>query len=79
MEERALRDLESARTRLREADRRSELAEERERRLDRFEQDLEEVREARLAELETVAGMTRDRARQILIRRLKKKPPARPV
>ncbi|HNF83156.1 MAG TPA: ribonuclease Y, partial [Solirubrobacterales bacterium] len=68
MEERALRDLESARTRLREADRRSELAEERERRLDRFEQDLEEVREARLAELETVAGMTRDRARQILIR-----------
>ncbi len=68
MEERALRDLESARTRLREADRRSELAEERERRLDQVEDELRQARERQLAELETVSGLTRAQARQALVK-----------
>ncbi|HRV59412.1 MAG: ribonuclease Y [Solirubrobacterales bacterium] len=68
MEERALRDLESARTRLREADRRTEIAEERERNLDRAEEEIEAAREARLAELEQVSGLSRTEARKLLLK-----------
>lgn len=68
MEERALRDLESARTRLREADRRTELADERERRLEAAEQDVEEARQARIAELEALSGLSRAQAKKLLLK-----------
>jgi len=70
LEERALRDLESARTKLREAERRSDLLEEREERLRALEAQAEEARQLQLAELESVSGMTRDRARQVLLKQV---------
>lgn len=68
MEERALRDLESAKTRLREAERRAELADERERRLDQAEAEVADARHKRLAELEEVSGMTSAQAKQALLK-----------
>ena len=70
MEERALRDLESAKTQMREAERRNELAEERERRIEQAERELEEVRQARITELEAVSGMTRVQAREQLLKQV---------
>lgn len=67
MEERALKELESARTRLREAERRAEIAEERERKLDQSEAEVEEMRRARLTELEAVSGLTSDQALEQLL------------
>ncbi len=68
MEERALRDLESARTRLREADRRSAVADEREHRLEQVETELQQAREERLAELEAVSGLSRVQAKKLLLK-----------
>ncbi|MCB0857122.1 MAG: ribonuclease Y [Solirubrobacterales bacterium] len=70
MEERALRELESARTQMREAERRSDLADEREQRLEQAEQQLEEMRQARISELEEVSGLTRKQAREQLIKQV---------
>ncbi len=70
LEERALRELESARTRLREANRRAEAAEERELKLQQAELELEEVRQARVAELESVSGTTREQARKLLLKQV---------
>lgn len=67
MEERALRDLESARTQLREADRRADLLEQRELRLSEAEAETEEARQRQLAELEAVSGLTRAQAKKILL------------
>lgn len=68
LEERALRELESARTRLREAERRFELVDERERRLEEAEQELAQTRQAQLAELEAISGLSRQQARKILLK-----------
>jgi len=68
MEERALRDLESARTRLREADRRAEIADERERRLDQAEAEIGEARQKQLAALEEISGLTRNQAKEALLK-----------
>lgn len=68
LEERTLQELESARVRLREADRRSELAEQRERRLRVEEEELEVVRGQRLAELESVSGLSQSQAKKILLK-----------
>lgn len=70
MEERALRDLESARTRMREADRRTELAEERERKLEEAERELEQVRADQVAELESISGLSRSQARELLLKQV---------
>lgn len=70
MEERALRELESARTKLREAERRADLLDEREARLRTLEAEAEEARQRQLAELEAVSGMTRDEARKLLLSRV---------
>lgn len=67
IEERALRELESARTRTREADRRTSMLEQREAELDRTEAELEAARERRLEELERVSGLSRAQARQSLL------------
>jgi ribonuclease Y len=70
MEERALRDLESARTRMREADRRSELAAEREKQLDQAEGEIEAARQAQLMELESISGLSRAQAKKILLKQV---------
>jgi len=70
MEERALRDLESARTRLREADRRNELADERERKLADSEGQIEAALQAQIAELEAVSGLSKVQARKILLKQV---------
>lgn len=70
MEERALRDLESARTRMREAERRSELAAERERELDQAEGEIEAARQAQLKELENISGLSRAQAKKILLKQV---------
>lgn len=70
MEERALRDLESARTRMREADRRAEMAEERERRLEIAEQELEQVKSEQMSELESISGLTRKQAKELLLKQV---------
>lgn len=67
LEERALRDLESARTQIREADRRTAKLEQREAELERAGAELESARERRLEELERISGLTRAEARQRLL------------
>jgi len=73
MEERALKDLESARTRMREAERRTDLADKRERALGEIERELDEARERRLTELEAISGMTRTEAREMLVKEVEEK------
>ena len=68
MEERALRDLESARSQLREADRRGELLETRESRLIAAEAEVESARQKQLDELERVAGLTQEQAKLQLLK-----------
>lgn len=70
MEERALRELESARTKMREADRRTELAEAREHELKQAEKELEANRAAQTAELESISGLTQAQAKKILIKKV---------
>ncbi len=68
MEERALRDLESAQTQMREATRRGENLETREIELLEKESRLEAERERKLDELERIAGLSRAQARQALLK-----------
>ncbi|MDQ2700722.1 MAG: ribonuclease Y [Actinomycetota bacterium] len=68
MEERALREIESAQARLREADRRTALLEEREAKAAAAEAEADEVRRKRLLELERVAGLTREQAKEQLLK-----------
>ncbi len=67
LEERALRDLESARAQIREADRRTSNLEQREAELERAGAEFESAREHRLEELERISGLTRAEARQSLL------------
>lgn len=68
MEERALRDLESAQTKLREADRRTETLEQREHRVAEVEAELDRARAAQIEELERVAGLSQSQAKKILLK-----------
>jgi ribonuclease Y len=70
LEERALRDLESATTRLRDAERRTEALELRESELREAEGELGEARAARVEELEHLAGLTRQQAEDALLERV---------
>ena len=67
LEERALRELESARTREREADRRAGSLEQREAEVGRAEAEIEAGDERRLEELERISGLTRAQAKQSLL------------
>ena len=67
LEERALRDLESARTQLREAERRAAVIDRREAELDRAGVEIASARERQLGELERISGLTRPEARQALL------------
>ena len=69
MEERALRQLESASTRLREAERRAEALEAKERELEEAGGRLDELREQQFRELERLAGLTRQEAERMLLER----------
>jgi len=68
MEERALRDLESAQTKLREVDRRTALLESREQEVGVVETELARARVAQLEELERVAGLTQTQAKEVLLK-----------
>lgn len=70
MEERALRDLESARTRLREAERRADLLDRREDELDAVAREVEEERDRQRTELESISGLTAAQARKILLKQV---------
>ncbi len=70
MEERALRQLESASTRLREAERRAEALEARELELAASREELETLREEGVAELERLAGLSREEAEGLLLERV---------
>ncbi|MBN8868072.1 MAG: ribonuclease Y [Solirubrobacterales bacterium] len=70
MEERALRDLQSAQTQMREADRRAELVEQRERRLEEAEAAVEELRQQQLTELELASGLSRPQAKKALLKQV---------
>ncbi len=68
MEERALRELESAQTKLREADRRNDLLEAREEKVIEGEAVVAEARERQLEELERIAGLSQAQARRLLLK-----------
>ena len=68
MEERALRELESAQTKLREADRRNDLLEAREEKVIEGEAVIAEARERQLEELERIAGLSQVQARKLLLK-----------
>jgi ribonucrease Y len=68
MEERALRQMESVETQLRELERRRESLDDRERNLDRRGDELREVKRRQLRELERLAGLTAAQARQVLVK-----------
>src|SRR5436305_9463070 len=68
MEERALRQMESVGTQLRELGRRRESLDDRERNLDRRGDELREVKRRQLRELERLAGLTAAQARQVLVK-----------
>ena len=70
MEERALGQLESASTRLREAERRAEALDTKERGLEEARQELEAIREQEMAELERLAGLSREQAEGLLLERV---------
>jgi ribonucrease Y len=68
MEERALRQMESVETQLRELERRRETLDDRERNLERDTQELKEAKRRQLRELERIANLTAAQARQILLK-----------
>jgi ribonuclease Y len=68
MEERALRQMESVETQLRELERRREKLDDRQRNLDRRAEELKETRGQQLRELERIAGLSAAQARQILLK-----------
>src|SRR6476646_4681409 len=68
MEERALRQMESVETQLRELERRRESIDDRERNLDQRGEELREVKRRQLRELERLAGLTAAQARQVLVK-----------
>ena len=68
MEERALRQMESVETQLRELGRRNEALDDRERNLDHQVSELKEAKRRQLRELERIAGLSAAQARQILIK-----------
>lgn len=68
MEERALRELESAQTKLREVDRRNDLLEAREQKLTEGERLVAEAREGQMEELERIAGLSQGQARSLLLK-----------
>jgi ribonucrease Y len=68
MEERALRQMESVETQLRELERRCEKLDDRERNLEHRAKELKETKRHHLRELERIAGLNASQARQILIK-----------
>jgi ribonuclease Y len=68
MEERALRQMESVETQLRELERRHEVLDDRERNLEHRAKELKEAKRRQLRELERIAGLSAAQARQILIK-----------
>ena len=68
MEERALRQMESVETQLRELERRRGSLDDRERNLDRRGDELREVKRRQLRELERLAGLSVAQARQVLVK-----------
>lgn len=68
MEERALRQMESVETQLRELERRHEVLDDRERNLEHQASELKEAKRRQLRELERIAGLSAAQARQILIK-----------
>jgi len=68
MEERALRQMESVETQLRELERRHEGLDDRERNLEHRGKELKEAKRRQLRELERIAGLSAAQARQILIK-----------
>jgi ribonucrease Y len=71
MEERALRQMQSVETQLRELERRGEVLDDRERNLDHRAKELKEARRQHLRELERIAGLSAAQARQILLNEVK--------
>jgi ribonuclease Y len=69
MEERALRDLESAAVRLREAERRAEVIERERLELERASGEVERARSEQAAQLERLAGLTSEEARDMVLAR----------
>ena len=67
MEERALRQMESVETQLRELERRGGALDDRERNLEHRAGELKEAKRQHLRELERIAGLSAAQARQILI------------
>ena len=70
MEERALRQLESASTRLREAERRAEALDTKQHELEEAEHRLENLQEQQMLELERLAGLTREQAERLLLEKV---------
>ncbi|MEK6277607.1 MAG: ribonuclease Y [Actinomycetota bacterium] len=68
MEERALRQVESVETQLRELERRREALENRERNLEHQAEELKEAKRQHLRELERIASLSAAQARQILLK-----------
>src|SRR3954454_606367 len=68
MEERALRQMESVETQLRELERRRESLDDRERNLDRERDDLKLAKRQYMLELERIAGLSAAQARQVLLK-----------
>jgi ribonucrease Y len=68
MEERALRQMESVETQLRELERRHEALDDRERNLEHHAKELKEAKRQHLRELERIAGLSAAQARQMLIK-----------
>jgi len=70
MEERALRQMESVETQLRDLERRRESLDDRERNLARDSEKLKQARRQHLRELERIASLTAAQARQILLKEI---------
>ena len=70
LEERALRDLESARTQMREAERRGQLLDRRQDELDAIADEAEMARARMLDELERVSGLSRSQAKALLLKQV---------
>jgi ribonucrease Y len=68
MEERALRQMESVETQLRELERRRETLDDRERNLEHRAEELKEAKRLHMRELERIAGLSAAQARQILLK-----------
>lgn len=68
LEERTLRDLESARIQLREAERRSDLLDEREQDLNRLASELAAERDRQLGEMERISGLSQGQAKRLLLK-----------